>query len=345
MNKLNVAVVGLGYWGPNYLRALSQIQNVNVKYLCDKNQGRFSDFSNERCELVSDCGVLADDPSLDAVFVITPASTHFKIAKMMLEKGKHVLVEKPLTMNSEEALKLSCLARELNRTLMVGHIYVYNPAVQYIKNMLDKGELGKLYYGVGLRMGLGPIRADANCIWDLASHELSILDYLLGKTPVYVNAQALSFLQRDGKLYDHATAQVVYDQNFCFSLSVGWYSPEKIRLVNLVGSQKMVKFDDINKSSPLTIYEKGASLELIAPQADYGAHQVKIREGNTIIPYIPQEEPLRLQINHFVDSVIHSHTPMTDGFQGTRIVAILEAMEDSIRKKGSPVDVKARNSE
>lgn len=340
MHPVNVAVIGLGYWGPNYLRALSQTSKVNVKYLCDNDQEKFSGFSGKNYDLVSDYRVLADDPLLDAVLVVTPASTHFEIAKLMLESGKHALVEKPLTMSYREAAELWHLSEELNKVLMVGHVYVYNPAVNYIKDMLSKGQLGRLYYGVGLRMGLGPIRRDANCLWDLAPHELSMLDYLLGKMPAYVGAQVSSFLQRDRSIYDYATAHITYDDGFSFTLTVSWYSPEKIRLLNLMGSRKMVKFDDTNKSNPLTIYEKRASLEPLEPQADYGAHQVKIREGNTIIPYINQEEPLLLQVNHFIDSIINDSRPLTDGCQGARVVAIIESMEESVKKKGSLVEVK-----
>lgn len=340
MRPVNVAVIGLGYWGPNYLRALSQTSKVNMEYLCDKDQEKFSSFPGKSYELVSDYKVLADDPLLDAVFVVTPASTHFEIAKLMLGSGKHVLVEKPLTMSYREAVELWHLSEELTKVLMVGHVYVYNPAVNYIKDMLNKEELGRLYYGVGLRMGLGPIRDDANCLWDLAPHELSMLDYLLGKMPAYVSAQASSFLRRGRSIYDYATAHITYDDGFSFALTVSWYSPEKIRLLNLMGSRKMVKLDDTNKSNPLTIYKKSASLEPLEPQADYGAHQVKIREGNTTIPYISRKEPLLLQINHFIDCVMNDHRPLTDGYQGARVVAILENMEESIKKKGSPVEVR-----
>jgi predicted dehydrogenase len=339
MRPINVAVIGLGYWGPNYLRVLSQINKVNVKYLCDRDKEKLSGFSTKSYELVSDYRVLADDQSLDAVFVVTPASTHFEIAKFMLESGKHVLVEKPLTMSYKEAVELCHLSDEVNRVLMVGHIYTYNPAIRYIKDMLNRGELGKLYYGVGLRMGFGPIRDDANCLWDLAPHELSILDYLLGEMPTYVSAQASSFLQRDKNIYDYAVAHIVYSGGFSFTLTVSWYSPEKIRLMTLIGSRKMVKFDDMNKSNPLMVYEKGASLEPLKPQADYRAYQVRTREGDTVIPYISPEEPLLLQVNHFIDCIVNNRRPLSDGYQGARVVAVLEGIEESIKKKGSLIEV------
>lgn len=337
---INVGLIGFGYWGPNYLRVLSQTNNVHVKYICDIDENKFGALAIKGYDLVRDYKILTDDQSLDAVVIVTPASTHFEIAKIMLKSGKHVLVEKPLAMSYKEAVELWSMSDEIDRVLMVGHIYIYNPAVNYIKGMLDKAELGMLYYGVGLRMGLGPIRSDANCLWDLGPHDLSMLDYLLDKTPLYVSAQASSFLRKDKNIYDCATAYLTYEDNFSFMLTVSWYNPEKIRLMNLIGSHKMVKFDDTNKSNPITIYEKGASLKPLMPQAEYSVHQVKIREGNTIIPYISLEEPLLVQVKHFIDCILNNHRPLTDARQGARVVAILEAIEESIKKKGSPVQVR-----
>lgn len=339
MGPLNVAVVGLGYWGVNYLRVLLQISKINVKYLCDKDYKKLSNFRDKGYELVSDYRLLAEDPSLDVVFVITPASTHFDVAKLMLENGKHILVEKPLATKYADAVELWRLSKEVNRVLMTGHIYIYNSVIRYIKNMLEKMKLGRLYYGVGIRMGLGPIREDASCLWDLAPHELSILDYLLGKMPTFVSAQATCFLQKDRNIYDYAVAHMTYDDGFFFTTINSWYSSEKVRLINLVGSDKMIKFDDTDKSSPLKIYERGVSFEPPRPRVNYSAYQLRIREGNTLIPYINQDEPLFLQVSHFIDCVTKNSKPLTDGLQGARIVAILEAMDESIRKKGQLVAV------
>jgi len=336
-NRINIGLIGLGYWGSNYLRVLTQLNNVNLYYVCDVDDSKFKKYSNlpSNVKFSNNPVELATDKEVKAVIIATPASTHYNIAKVMLETGKHVLVEKPLTMNYKQALELENLSNEVNKILMVGHIYCFNPAVNYIRNILKSGGLGNLYYGIGLRLGLGPIRRDASCTWDLATHDMAMLDFLLNKIPVSVSAQASSFLQREIKIYDYVTIQLNYD-NFQFSLIESWYTAEKIRSWYIVGSKSMLKFDDMNKDASITIYHKYATVTT----NEYKAPDIVVREGDIIIPRVSQEEPLLLEVRHFLDSIKYNRRPIADGTQGARVVKILEAVEDSIKKGGMPVSVR-----
>lgn len=339
--KISVGVIGLGYWGVNYLRVLLQLKDVRLKYVCDKETTRLVNYADltgtNTVNFTDELTKLARDKELDAVIVATPASSHYEIVKTMLEAGKHVLVEKPLTMNYGQAQELCSLSRKVNRILMVGHIYCFNPAVSYIKHALEAGRLGNLYYGVGLRLGLGPIRSDASCTWDLATHDIAMLDHLLNTMPSAVSAHALSFLQKEEGIHDYANIQLKYKNGFEFSLIVSWYAAEKTRTWYLMGSKSMLKFDDTDRDTPIFIYDKNVDVAPI--QASGNASKVVPRVGDTLIPYIRQDEPLLLQVKHFVECVRTGRKPLTDCEQGARVVKLLEAVEESIKDKGRPVTI------
>jgi len=327
MNKLKLGLIGLGYWGSNYLRILMQLDDVELKYVCDKEFTRFPKSST--FFPTDDLTELVEDTELDAVIIATPASTHYEITKMMLQSGKHVLTEKPLTTSFKQTLELRELSKTLGKTLMVGHIYCFNPAVNYIREMLVNSKLGSLQYGIGLRLGLGPIRTDADCVWDLATHDIAILDYLLGKTPICVSANALSFLQVREGIYDYASIQLKYADNFQFSLIVSWYAAEKIRLWYLVGSTKMLKFDDVNKSTPIAIYDKAVDQNV----------NFTYKEGDILLPYMPQKEPLLLEVQHFIETVKTGKEPLTNADQAVNVIKVIEAIEKSIRNGGVLVNL------
>jgi len=337
MDTLNISLIGLGYWGINYLRVLLLLNNIKLKYICDKNQKKAEKYSNV-AKIVKDPSILAKDKELDAVIIATPASTHYEIAKLMLQAGKHVLIEKPFTMKYSEAEELSQLSRQMNTILMVGHIYCFNPAVNYIREILNTGKLGNLLYGVGLRLGLGPIRNDASCTWDLATHDIAILDYLLAKEPVAVSAHAGSFFQKAKGIYDYANILLYYDQGFTFNLIVSWYAAEKIRTWYLMGSNCMLKFDDMNKTAPLMIFDK--KVDLVINEGEGDVTPVP-REGGVAIPYIKQEEPLLLEVKHFLECIRDGKKPLTDCEQGLRVVKILELIEESIKRHGQLLEVRS----
>jgi predicted dehydrogenase len=295
---------------------------------------------NRNINFTKDLTKIAENKEVEAVIIATPASTHYEIAKMMLEYGKHVLVEKPLTMDYKQALELCRLSDKMNKFLMVGHIYCFNPAVNYIRDVIRSDRLGNLYYGVGLRLGLGPIRNDASCTWDLATHDIAMLIYLLDKMPRYVNAHGLSFLQKERGIHDYANIQLKYDNGFQFNLTVSWYAAEKIRTWYLMGSKSMLKFDDVSKNAPVTIYNKSIIVVSTDQGATHCADKIIPTEGDTIIPYIQQSEPLLLECKHFIESIKTGKKPLTDGVQGAKVVKVLEAIEESINSAGLPIEVK-----
>ena len=346
-SKIILGLIGLGYWGTNYLRVLLQLKEVRLKYVCDKETNKLNDYTEltgtSVINFTDDLTRIAEDEELEAVIIATPASSHYEIAKMMLEAGKHVLVEKPLTMNYEQASELCNLSEKVNKTLMVGHIYCFNPAVNYIKDIMRSGKLGSLYYGVGLRLGLGPIRNDASCTWDLATHDIAMLDYLLNKMPSSVSAHELSFLQRERGIHDYATIQLKYSDGFQFSLIVSWFAAEKIRIWYLMGSKNMLKFDDVNKSAPIAIYDRSVVMSFSEQSVAKNICMLIPKEGDTLMPHVRQDEPLLLQIRHFIESINEGKKPLTDGEQGARVVKVLEAIEKSMKEKGKPILVATPN--
>lgn len=335
LKRAVIGLVGLGYWGSNYLRILSRSKRVEVRYICDKDEGRLHNqrgtvgnaiFTNRFQDIVN-------DDEVRAVVIATPASTHYKVAREALRKHKDVLIEKPMTMNYKEAVNLGELATKQKSVVMVGHIYCYNPSVEYMKKILETRRLGELFYGTGLRMGLGPIRSDASCTWDLATHDVAILDYLLGIMPVSVTADGRSFLRKDREVYDYATINMKYADGFIFNLVVSWYAAEKIRRWLLVGSDGMVRFDDMVKADPVTVYERNA----VSKSNAGNGPSVIVREGKILNPPITSVEPLSSEVDHFIDAIDGKCKPMTDSAQGARVVRVMEAIELSIKRGSAPV--------
>jgi len=324
---INIALVGLGYWGKNYLRVLREIHGASLIYVCDLIE-ESSKLLPQGIKFVSDYEELAQKNEINAAIISTPASTHYEITRKFLESGKDVLVEKPLTMASGEAADLIKIAKENKRILMVGHIYCYHPAVRYLRGMIINKKAGKIFYGMALRMGLGPIRNDASCTWDLATHDIAILDYIFKQKPNYVTATATSFLQKDKQVYDYAHIYLEYE-NMHFSVTSSWYSAEKIRSLWIEGSRYLIKFDDMNKDWPIMIYR--SNLINIKDQSDY--------KGTIFMPRIPKDEPLLVQTRHFVECVRLRKKPLTDGYQGLSVIEILEAAERAI-KQGKKVKLK-----
>ncbi len=225
---LNVALIGLGYWGKNYLRVLQNIERIKLRYVCDNNPEVLKGVPSY-IRTTLDYEEIAKDEDIKAAFLVTPASTHYEIAKLFLEQGKHLLVEKPLTMNVKEAFDLARIAKENKVTLMVGHIYCFHPAIQYLRKLIKSRKLGKVFYGIAIRIGLGPIRQDASCTWDLATHDIAILDYLFNNMPIYVTATATTFLQRDRNIYDYAYIHLEYPE-MQFAITASWYAAEKLEV-------------------------------------------------------------------------------------------------------------------
>lgn len=344
--ELSIGLIGVGYWGGNYLRVLRQLPGVHLKYVCDKAKDRLETFSAVRDTsdiiFTTDSEDISSDKDVKAVIIATPATSHYNIAERMLENGKNVLVEKPLAVDYNQAASLCNLSEKTNNVLMVGHIYCFNPAVNYIKKYVNSPEFGDLFYGLGLRLGLGPIREDASCTWDLATHDISMLDYITNEMPASVTAQESSFLQRESGIHDYATIQLKYKQGFQFSLTVSWYAAEKIRMWYLMGSKKMLKFDDSDKNSPLMLYDKSVTRNYTEQGQGENVCKIVPRSGDTIIPYIKPDEPLLLEIKHFIDCINTGKKPITNGIQGARVITVLEAIENSLKSGGKPIMVDAK---
>ncbi|HLI45770.1 MAG TPA: Gfo/Idh/MocA family oxidoreductase [Geobacterales bacterium] len=331
---LKLALIGLGYWGRNYLRVLKQIPDVNLAYVYDTDQNKLL---RSKDVIARSLEEIIEDKEINAVIIATPASTHYEIGKKLIESNKHVLIEKPLTMKYEEALELAKLAKIKNRVLMVGHIYCYNSAINYMKEIIKEERLGKLYYGFGLRCGFGPIRYDASCTWDLATHDLAMLDYLLEDFPIEIQASATYFLRKG--VYDYANINLSYENGFIFNLTVSWYAAEKIRSWYLIGSERMLKFDDTNKNNPIVIYNKRVKEEKLGEYSE-----IKMLESEAVIPYINYEEPLLLQVMHFLECIKENKKPLSDARQGARIVKLLELIDEAILK-GERIKISKDNVE
>lgn len=323
----------MGYWGVNYLRVFSESKLATIKYVCDKDASRLPDRKTiDSGPIITDDPMrIVEDEKVDAVVIATPASTHYEIAKRAIKAQKHVLIEKPMTMNFAQATELGDLSEKEGSIVLVGHIYCYNASVEYMRQQLHKRSLGELYYGTGLRMGIGPIRSDASCTWDLATHDIAMLDYLLGEMPVSVAADARSFLRNDDRIFDQATINLKYANGFTFGLTVSWYAAEKIRTWFLVGGQGMLKFDDMDKETPITMYERSA---VVTPRH---RNVFTIKDGRVTAPRIRRVEPLTNEVGQFLYSIRKNQKPVADARQGARVVKVVEAVELSIRRNGSLV--------
>ena len=333
MQSIRVGVIGCGYWGPNLIRNFAELPTASLVGVADLEPDR-RDYIKCRYP-----GVETTDDyweffsmSLDAVVVATPPPTHFPIAKACLEHDLHVLVEKPLTLSSKDALALIDLAKERRRILMVGHTFEYNAAVRALKELIDSGELGDIQYVDAVRVNLGLFQRDLDVIWDLAPHDISILLYLLDANPVLVSAQGADCIFR-GK-HDIAYLNLEFANRVLAHVRLSWLDPCKVRRITVVGSQKMVVYDDVENLEKIRIYDKGVEAP---PYTDtYGDFQCSYRYGDVVIPNIRFVEPLRVECEHFIKCVTDGRRPLSCGGDGLKVVRVLEAAESSLYYGGMP---------
>jgi predicted dehydrogenase len=339
---LRLAIVGLGHWGPNLLRNLAALEGSSVDALCDIDVSRAESFRQRYCpraRVVSDYRVLADDPAIDGVVVSTPIRSHFEIARVLLAAGKHVFVEKPLASTSEECRRLIELSQNHNRVLMVGHVFEYNVAVQRIKRYIEEGQLGKLFYVYSQRVNLGRIQHDVNALWSFAPHDISILNYWFGQEPVRVSARGFSYLSSG--VEDVVFATLEYPNGVGAHLHLGWLDPRKVRLMTLVGSKKMLVYDDLSLDARIQIYDKGIDGldDFMSAPETFAEFQFRLRVGDLVIPTLQFGEPLQSECSHFIDCIRSGQQPRSDGVSGLRVVKVLEAAEQSLREDGKPVEL------
>jgi predicted dehydrogenase len=342
VEKVRVAVVGCGYWGPNLVRNFQALPEAQLVACCDLDQAALTRMGQlyPHARLISEAEQLFADPTVDAVAIATPARSHYALARAALLAGKHVLVEKPLAMTSGEARALTELAREQGRVLMVGHVFEYHPAVQYIKGMLDAGDLGQVFYLYSTRVNLGRVQQDINALWSIAPHDISILLYLLGQMPEKVSAQGASFL--NGRVEDVVFLTLTFPRSVLAHVHVSWLDPSKARRLTIVGSRKMVVYDDVADEGKVKVYDKG-----VYRKGDeiFGEFQYRVHAGDIAIPKIDMTEPLRLECAHFLDCVREGKEPRTGGENGERVVRVLEAAQASLDQGGTTVMIPAAGTE
>ena len=335
-DRIGIAVVGTGDWGANLVRNFANLPGTRLVSLCDADPQRLAKSAAQHpgTRAVADVADVASDPEVQGVVVSASAVSHYPLAKALLEAGKDVYVEKPLTLEVAHAEELCRIAKKNGRVLMVGHLLLYHPAVQYLKKMVTGGDLGDLLYIYCQRVNLGKVRKDENALWSLAPHDLSVILHLMDQEPVDVAARGAAFLQPG--VEDVVFVDLRFPGGQTAHVHVSWLDPHKLRKFTVVGSQKMVVFDDMEASEKIKIYDK--AIERAGQVVSYG-DALTVRSGDILIPKISLQEPLRLECLHFVECVRERKRPLTDGMGGLRVVKVLDAAQRSLKSGGQPVAI------
>jgi predicted dehydrogenase len=345
MTATTVGVIGCGYWGPNLLRNFAETEAAELRWICDADEPRLAAMGRRypAAQTTNDYQKLLSDPNLDAIAVVTPVATHFQIARAALVAGKHLLVEKPLTATEREAEELNDLAERNQRTLMVDHTFVYTGAVRKMKEIVASGELGELLYFDSVRINLGLFQKDINVLWDLAPHDLSIMDYLIDRQPDAVSAIGSCHIEPG--IENIAYLMMHFDNDFIAHFHFNWLAPVKIRRTLLAGSRKMILYDDIEPTEKVRIYDKGVTTNRVGPdrEADYQT-LVSYRTGDVWAPKLDSTEALRHVVGEFLNSIRERRPPLTDGQAGLRVVRLLEAAQQSIKNGGQVQFVGRQNA-
>ncbi len=336
---IRVGVIGYGYWGPNLVRNFYECPDTQVVSVSDLNTGRLEAVQRRypAVQTTTDYRDLLNNPAIDAVAISTPVCTHFDLALAALKAGKHVLVEKPMTASSEQALRLIEEAERRGLTLMVDHTFVYTGAVRKIRELLDRDALGQIYYYDSTRVNLGLFQHDIDVVWDLAVHDLSILEYLFPQAPVAVSATGIGHVKGAAENIAYVTA--FYESSLIAHLSVNWLSPVKIRRTLIGGSRQMIVYDDLESSEKIKLYDKGITVKN-GPESLYKL-LVGYRSGDMYCPQLDVSEALLVEIKHFADCIENKKKPLTDGWSGLRVVNVLEAATQSMKNQGQSTPVRA----
>lgn len=334
---INIAVIGCGYWGPNLIRNFASTPGCRLLAICDLHPDRLAKIgpSYPGVDCTSDYVALLARKDLDAVAIATPVSAHYPLAKQALLAGKHVMVEKPMTTTAEQAEELIALAQQKHRVLMVDHTFAYTSAVRKIRDLVEATQLGELLYYDSVRVNLGLFQHDVNVLWDLAVHDLAIMDYALGQTPCAVSATGHAHLS--GQHENIAYLTCFFESNLIAHLHLNWMSPLKIRRTIIGGDSKMLVYDDLEPSEKIKVYDRGASLQDNIETQNRA--KIDYRMGDMWAPHLPPGEALKVETAHFVDCISNGKTPATDGHAGLRVVRILEAASQSLQNRGRPVSL------
>jgi len=335
---INIGVIGCGYWGPNLIRNFIACPETNLLWVCDKDKKRLEKVMAPYPGVNSaeDIHDILSDKNVDAVAIATPVHTHFPLAVTCLENNKHVLVEKPLASSVEQGEELVRLAKENNLQLMCDHTFCYTGVVRKMKELVDSGELGELLYFDSVRINLGLFQQDINVIWDLAPHDLSILDFIIDETPVSVSAHGVS--HAGNNLENIAYVSLGYNSSFISHFHLNWLSPVKIRKTIICGSEKMLVWNDLDPAEKIKIYDKGINVKR-DDHENRGRLLVSYRSGNMYAPHVSQTEALSLMVKEFASSINEKRSSLTDGEAGLRVLKILEATQRSIKADGANVRI------
>jgi predicted dehydrogenase len=335
--ELSVGVVGLGYWGPVLLRNFCSLPNCQVKVICDLNEKRLQHLRQlyPGVRTVTDYQDFLDEQDLDAVVVATPVKHHFPLAKAALEAGKHALIEKPMAASVAECEELVSIAESKELVLMVGHTFLYSAPVRKMAEIIRSGDIGEIRYINARRLNLGLYQKDINVAWDLAPHDISIILHILGELPLTVNCQGNAHVTRG--IEDVTNLSLMFSKNRFATIQSSWLEPRKIREMTIVGSRRMIVYDDLKAQESIRIFDVRVDRP---PHYDtFGDFQYSYHYGDSYIPYLRHEEPLKVECQHFLDCIANQTVPETSGREGLELVRILEASTASLRRDGAPVAI------
>jgi predicted dehydrogenase len=334
-NFVRVGVIGYGYWGPNVVRNLHSVDGCQVAAICDKNPAALERANRiyPGVELATEIPELLTSTEIDAIAVVTPVWTHFELAKSALQNGKHVFVEKPFTSTTQQAEELIELADRKRLKIMVDHTFLFCGAVRKIRQLVDDGSLGSLYYFDSTRVNLGLFQHDVNVVWDLAPHDLSVMDYIIREEPEAVVATGGRHLNG---LADVAFITVYFPRNVIAHVNVNWLSPVKVRTTLIGGEKKMVVWNDLEADEKVKVYDKG--VQLTNGRGVYDL-LVSYRSGDVWAPKVEQTEALKAELEYFIDCIVNDRAPFNDGAAGLRVVKILEAADRSLKERGRAIEL------
>jgi predicted dehydrogenase len=332
---VRVGAVGCGYWGPNVIRNLDAVPGFELCCVCDADQERLRPVAARypSARATTNVDDILGDPAIDAVYLATPVSTHYTLVKSALEHGKHVLIEKPLATRVDQARELADLAAARGLTLMVGHTFVFSPPVRKIKELIDAGLIGPIYYVETTRVNLGLFQKDVSVLWDLGPHDLSILMYWLGEVPLQVSARGRSYLGE--ALEDVAFLTLEFPSGILAQLQISWLAPSKLRRTSVVGRQRMIVYDDLEPVEKVKIFDRGVDRQ----PASFGEFQLTYRSGDILSPRLDTTEPLYIECAHFLECIQTGRVPDTSPRSGVDVVRVIQAAERSLRQGGAPQSV------
>jgi predicted dehydrogenase len=334
-NPISVGVVGCGYWGPNLVRNFKGLPNCHVRAMCDVSEARLAHMKTVYSDIegVTDYPHLLNGIGLDAVIVAAPVKHHYPLAKASLLAGKHTLIEKPMASSSAECEELIDIAKRNGLVLMIGHTFLYSTAVRKIVEIIDAGDIGEIRYINSRRLNLGLFQKDINVAWDLAPHDISIILHILGESPLQVNCQGNAHVTQG--IEDVTNMSLAFRNKRFATIQSSWIEPRKVREMTIVGTRRMIVYDDLEASEKLRIYD--VRVERPPHYDTFAEFHYSYHYGDSYIPHIKQEEPLKTECQHFLDCIENGARPRTSGLEGLEVVKILEAASLSLEKHGAPV--------